>query len=127
MVLLVLLVEDEALVSMTVEAALEDAGFLIRTAASGKQAMEILDTEAESFNALITDVNLGPVDGWAVARHARELEATIPVIYTTGDSAHQWTAYGVPGSVLVEKPFAPIQIVTAVSSLLNVSDPGRLG
>jgi hypothetical protein len=31
----------------------------------------------------------------------------------------RWSSHGVPDSILVEKPFAPIQIVTAVSMLLN--------
>jgi CheY-like chemotaxis protein len=122
---LLLLVDDEALVRMTIEAALEDAGFDVRPAASGREALSLLDAEAETFSAIVTDVNLGDVSGWEVARHARELRPSMPVVYVTGDSAAQWAAQGVPKSVLVEKPFAPAQIVTAVASLLNTTSlPG---
>jgi len=41
------------------------------------------------------------------------------VIYMTGDSAIVWVAEGVPASVMVQKPFAIAQMVTAVSNLLN--------
>jgi hypothetical protein len=41
------------------------------------------------------------------------------VVYITGDSAHEWTVHGVPNSVLVTKPFAAAQVVTAVSQLLT--------
>jgi hypothetical protein len=37
----------------------------------------------------------------------------------TGDSAADWTAEGVPNSILVQKPFAFTQVVTAISTLLN--------
>jgi DNA-binding response OmpR family regulator len=119
---LLLLVDDEALVRMTIQEALEDAGFDVRPAASGSEAMALLDAEPHSFAAVITDVNLGEISGWDVARHARELRPTMPVVYVTGDSAGQWAVQGVPKSVLVEKPFAPAQIVTAVAGLLNTTD-----
>jgi hypothetical protein len=37
----------------------------------------------------------------------------------TGDSADEWASKGVPSSILLTKPFAPAQLVTAVSQLLN--------
>ena len=124
---LLFLVEDEELVLITVETALQDAGYAVRAARRGEEAMALLEEGGENFSALITDVNLGDVDGWQVARRARELRPKLPVVYVTGDSAHEWASQGVPNSVLVEKPFAPAQIVTAVSNLLNVSDIGGQG
>jgi hypothetical protein len=43
----------------------------------------------------------------------------LPVIYMTGAAAAEWPAEGVPKSILLEKPFAPAQLVTAVAQLLN--------
>lgn len=37
----------------------------------------------------------------------------------TGAGANDWPSHGVPKSVLLNKPFAPAQIVTAVAQLLN--------
>jgi hypothetical protein len=37
----------------------------------------------------------------------------------TGAAAGDWASRGVPNSILLEKPFAPAQLVTAVSQLLN--------
>jgi hypothetical protein len=39
----------------------------------------------------------------------------------TGAAADQWAAQGVPNSILLEKPFAPAQLVIAISQLLNTS------
>jgi hypothetical protein len=41
----------------------------------------------------------------------------------TGASANQWPSRGVPNSILLEKPFAPAQLVTAVSELLISATP----
>ena len=72
---------------------------------------------------MITDIRLsaGP-DGWAVARRARELVPNMPVVYMSGDSSQEWSSKGVPNSLMVAKPFAPAQIITAVSTLLNAVD-----
>ena len=41
----------------------------------------------------------------------------------TGAGAEQWPSHGVLNSVLLSKPFAPAQVVTAVSQLLNQVRP----
>ena len=63
------------------------------------------------------------MDGWDVARHAREGKPDMPVVYMTGDSADEWASKGVPNSILLTKPFAPAQLVTAVAQLLNTGTP----
>jgi hypothetical protein len=37
----------------------------------------------------------------------------------TGLATDEWSSRGVPNSILLQKPFAPAQLVTAVSQLLN--------
>jgi hypothetical protein len=44
------------------------------------------------------------------------------VIYVTSVAAEEWTSQGVPKSLLIQKPFAPAQITTAISRLLNAAD-----
>jgi CheY-like chemotaxis protein len=48
---------------------------------------------------------------------------SVPVVYITGATAHEWATQGVPNSMLLTKPFAPAQLVTAVSQLLNAGTP----
>jgi DNA-binding response OmpR family regulator len=72
------------------------------------------------FRALVTDINLtGKLRDWDIARRAREIEPEFLVIYMTGDHAADWSSKGVPNSVMLEKPFAPAQLVTAIANLLN--------
>jgi DNA-binding response OmpR family regulator len=119
--LVILVVEDDHLIQSVVEAALADGGFEIVLASSGEQAMELLDSSEGKFRALVTDINLGrhKLNGWEVARHAREINHDFPIVYMSGDSAEDWASKGVPHSIMLAKPFAPAQLVTAVSQLLN--------
>jgi CheY-like chemotaxis protein len=72
----------------------------------------------------VTDINLlGTMDGWEVAKQAREINPTFPIIYMTGAAADQWASHGVPNSALLAKPFAPAQLVTALAHLLNAGSP----
>ena len=94
-------------------------------ASSGENAVELLDASEGKYRALVTDINLGRdgIDGWDVARHAREIDPAFPVIYMSGKDAADWASKGVPNSIMLAKPFAPAQLVTAVSQLLNTGTP----
>jgi DNA-binding response OmpR family regulator len=118
--ILVFVVEDEEFIQHLLDDARTEGGFSVTVASNGEKAMAMLDAAGADFAALITDVNLpGKFTGWDVAKHARELNDVPPVIYITGGNAHDWASKGVPNSVLLTKPFAVAQVVTAVAQLLN--------
>jgi CheY-like chemotaxis protein len=121
----VLVVDDEVLILHLLEASLEEGGYTVVSVDSSAEAIKMLDSKAHEFRAVVTDVNLGRTNptGWDVARRARELIPDVPIVYMTGDSAAEWTSSGVPHSILVPKPFAPAQVVTAVSQLINAPGP----
>ena len=122
---IILVVEDDHLVSSVVEESLVDGGFQTTIASSGENAIELLDASDGKYRALVTDINLGRggIDGWDVAKHAREIDPSFPIVYMSGKDADDWASKGVPNSIMLAKPFAPAQIVTAVSQLLNASPP----
>jgi DNA-binding response OmpR family regulator len=120
---IILVVEDDALVRGVVEETLTDGGFEIIMVSSGENAIDLLEVRKVNYRAVVTDINLGrdKRDGWDVARRAREIDAEFPVVYMTGASSDDWASKGVPNSILLTKPFAPAQLLTAVSQLLNGS------
>jgi DNA-binding response OmpR family regulator len=120
-----LVVEDDQLIQGVVEESLADGGFEIVIASSGENAVELLDASEGKYRALVTDINLGrgSIDGWGVARHGREIDPNFPVVYMSGKDADDWASKGVPNSIMLAKPFAPAQLVTAVSQLLNARPP----
>ncbi len=120
---MILVVEDDGQVQVLVEEAINEGGFRCVIAATGEEAKTLLIQGTGKYRALITDINLGRgIDGWEVGRNARELNPDIAVIYMTGDSAEKWTSSGVPHSIILSKPFAAAQVVTAVAQHLNTSD-----
>ena len=121
---IILVVENEALIGLSVQDALEEAGYDVRLMDSAILALHELESAAEVLSALVTDIRLeDTTDGWQLARRARELSAHLPVIYMSGDSAMDHSSQGVPQSIMVQKPFAAAQIVTAVSTLINKLPP----
>jgi DNA-binding response OmpR family regulator len=120
-VVVILVVEDDHLVRSFVEEGLPDGGFEIATASSGENAVELLDASKGKYKALVTDINLEPgkIDGWDVARRAREIDPSFPVVYMSGKDAGDWASKGVPNSIMLTKPFATAQLVTAVSHFLT--------
>ena len=117
---LILIVEDEYLLQGVVEEALTDGGFATDILSSGEEALTLFKGGLKNYKALVTDVSLkGRMSGWEVARQIREIDPAFPIIYISGAARDQWASQGVPNSILIEKPFAPAQLVTAVSNLLN--------
>jgi DNA-binding response OmpR family regulator len=118
----ILVIEDEPDIQFFLEEALRDGGFEPAIAGSGEEAVTLLKAFRSKYSALITDIKLlGRIDGWHVARAAREVDTAFPVVYITGAAPQEWPMWGVPNSVLLTKPFGPDQLVSAISRLLGAS------
>ena len=122
--LVIMVVEDSPEIQTLIDEALREGGFDPAITASGEEAVTLLRGNRDHYRALVTDVNLkGTMNGWEVARQAREIDPSFPVVYMTGAAADEWASHGVPNSILLTKPFAPAQLVTAISQLLNAPSP----
>lgn len=120
----ILVIEDDAEIQTVIEDTLLEGGFEPAITASGEEAATLLKSGLIQYCALVADIRLrGTMDGWAVARQAREIAPDLPVVYITAAHASEWPSQGVPNSVLMTKPFAPAQLVTAIANLLNTGKP----
>ncbi|QPF83311.1 response regulator [Bradyrhizobium genosp. L] len=121
---IILVIEDDRDLQMMVEDALRDGGFEPAIAPSGEEALTLLKAFQTKYSALVTDIRLlGRLDGWRVARGAREIDPSFPVLYITGGGGDEWPTRGVPDSVLLQKPFSPDELVAAVGKLLKGAAP----
>lgn len=112
------------MIGITVQHALEDGGYSVLHVQSGDEALAAFDEDPTRFSGLVTDIRLGSgADGRELGRHVREAIATLPVVYMSGDSAHEHSSKGVPDSIMLQKPFALAQLLTAVSTLVNAVPP----
>ncbi len=115
----VLIVEDDPEVLVFFEIALEWQGLQVVSARSAGEALNILGSGFPPIAALVCDIRLGEgLDGWEIARCAREITSDLPIVYVTGDSAGQFDNEGVPHSRLLQKPFKSDVLVEAVAGLL---------
>jgi DNA-binding response OmpR family regulator len=114
-------IADDEEVQDILEDALTRAGFELVTAESGEEAIALFRSGRVAYQVAVIDV--GPqslMNGWAIARQAREINPLLPIIYIGSASADEWRAHGVPASVLLRTPFVPAQMVSAVCNLLNM-------
>ena len=120
----ILVAEDDQALQSILEETLSDAGFEAAISSSGEEAVTLLTGHKDKYRGLVTDIKLlGALDGWEVAQRAREIDHSFPVIYMSGAHAEDWGSKGVPNSVMLAKPFAPAQLVTALAQLLNSALP----
>ena len=121
----VLVVEDEALVSMLVEDELRDAGAeVMGPAISVAHALRLVEVAAADggISAAVLDINL---QGQAVMPVADRLSALgVPFLFATGYG--EGCDRGGHGAVpTLHKPFGPERLVAAVEALLASADARR--
>ena len=117
----VLIVEDQAAVREVAEKLFGAMGFRVRAAASGKEAMGILQSQ-EEIRLLFTDVILGGgMDGPEVATAALRLRPGIKVLYTSGyTDSMPIRPNGLSTKVhLLNKPYRRADVVRAVKLALE--------
>jgi DNA-binding response OmpR family regulator len=120
----ILVVEDDETIQALVEEALSEGGFGTAVVPSGEEAVTLLKGHKGPYRALVTDISLrGKMEGWEVAQQARESNPEFPIVYMSGAHAADWSVKGVPNSVMLSKPFAPAQLVTALANILNSGTP----
>lgn len=83
----ILVIEDDEQIQSLVGDALSEGGFEPAIAASGEEAVTLLKSRSlikerpVTYRALVTDINLkGGMNGWEVAKQAREIDSVFPVI-----------------------------------------------
>jgi CheY-like chemotaxis protein len=107
----ILVVEDEALIAMDLQALLEEAGYQVLGPANSSAAALALIANQEPDVALL-DVNLGRSDAFGVASVLTERKTQ--VIFLTGHTAHKLPQQHrhLP---LVSKPYLPQVLLQAVA------------
>ncbi len=82
----VLLVDDESLVLMSVQRALERLGYEVDAVKDGPDALEIFCEDPDSFDVVITDQTMPKMTGAELAEELLHIRPDIPVILSTGFS-----------------------------------------
>jgi CheY-like chemotaxis protein len=100
---------------------LRELGYVVVEAADASSAREILEGDAK-IDLLFTDLGLpGPLNGKALAEHAREHRPGLKVLITTGYAGDALIHEGhlEPGIKLLSKPFSSAELGGWMRELLN--------
>ncbi len=112
----VLIVEDQMLIALDLEAMLADEGLSkVATTNSVKQAMAQI--EASPPDLAILDINLGPVNSFAVAEELRKRGT--PFLFATGYGEGAELPEAFSGVPIVRKPYSRSAIVAALALLMS--------
>jgi PAS domain S-box-containing protein len=112
----ILLVDDDALISMNTADMLIDLGHSVSEACSGADALKILDSDAE-FDVVVTDYAMPGMNGLDLATAIRRINSKLPIILATGyaelspDAPLEFPRLG--------KPYTQEELATALETAIN--------
>jgi len=120
----VLVVEDEASIASFVSLYLKNAGYAVRTAATGGEALT--QVAADQPALIVLDLNLPDIDGIEVCRRLRK-NADVPILMLTArdEDVDKIIGLEVGADDFLTKPFNPRELVARVKSVLRRSTPDR--
>jgi CheY-like chemotaxis protein len=99
-------VEDEWLIRLELVQELTGAGWTVREAGNGEDALKLIakaEEAGDKIDFLVTDIRLGgAVDGWDVAEACRKIWPNLAVIYVSANPLVE--SRRVPGGVMLSKP-----------------------
>ncbi len=117
----VLLVEDDPDFRAVLALALELQGYLVRQAAGGYQALEVLRREPPDL--IITDLEMSGIDGRAVCKYARHNSALsgIPIVVLSAflDPDGSGDLADLPADCCLSKQVPVSRLVQLIKHLLN--------
>jgi len=120
----VLVVEDEASIASFVALYLKNAGYGVKTAATGGDALA--QVAAGTPALIILDLNLPDIDGIEVCRRLRK-SSDVPILMLTArdEDVDKIIGLEVGADDYLTKPFNPRELVARVKSVLRRAAPDR--
>jgi CheY-like chemotaxis protein len=115
----VLVVDDQEQVRELAVRILEQHDAHVVAAANGHDALDLLAEHEEAVDVVLTDIVMPAMSGIELARRLRSERPGLPLVYFSG---HVGEVDRPDDGPLVEKPFSPEALVSAISSVL----PARL-
>jgi len=110
----VLVVEDEASIASFVAAYLKNAGYTVRTTASGTEALRLVASEKPAL--VVLDLMLPERDGWSVIEAARAEGIATPIVVVSarGTEHDRVHALDLGADDYLVKPFSMKELVARV-------------
>jgi signal transduction histidine kinase/CheY-like chemotaxis protein len=124
----ILVVDDEDKVRDLLRDILENEGYSVSVAASGREALAIFD--ANHFDAVFTDIGMPGMNGWELSHAIRERDQKIPLLVITGwgDAVGSDEQTRAQVDRVITKPFTArciVDLAREVSERIEARGPSR--
>ncbi|MBE6729127.1 MAG: response regulator transcription factor [Ruminococcaceae bacterium] len=125
----ILLVEDEAAIREFEAINLQRAGYLTVQAGSGEEAIDIYDTEPDTFDIALLDISMPGMDGFELCKELRKRSASLGIIMLTARTQEMDKISGLMlgADDYITKPFSPSELLARVDSLYRRVEMNRGG
>jgi CheY-like chemotaxis protein len=120
----ILLVDDDALVSMNTADMLMDLGHTVSEASSAAHALRLLEDDAE-FDVVITDYAMPGMNGLDLATTVKQIRPELPVVLATGYA--ELPPHPARGFPRLEKPYSQGEIARTLEEVLYGAKSEDLG
>jgi CheY-like chemotaxis protein len=117
---LVLIVDDEEAIRVTLSACLQKAGYRAICAHDGADALLVFARHSTDIRVVLTDLMMPALDGVKLAQSLRLQSATLPIIASSGLELGN-TAHAVAGlfAEFLPKPYDPHVVRVALARILG--------
>ena len=117
----ILVVDDDELVLLAVQALLTPLGFSVTLSSSGADALQ--KAASKRFDVVILDVIMPEMDGFEVCRNLRQLEAhhETPILMLTAKGGEEDKQRGMEAgaNLYLPKPIAPKRLIALVEEAMK--------
>ena len=126
---LVMIVDDEDLVTMLAQRVLTDEGYRVVTARDGFQALDLYRKLRDQIALIILDFTMPVMDGSDVFHELREINPQVPVVLSSGfaeqDRLREMLAKGMRG--FIPKPYTQQKLLTQIRATLDALHAEKTG
>ncbi len=117
----ILLVEDEEAVRRLARRVLEGLGYRVMEAASGTDALAMMETWEGPLDLMVTDVIMPGMSGQQLSARLRMKLPDLPILYVSGYTDDAILQHGrfLPNTAFLQKPFSPRLLAERVREVLG--------
>ena len=122
----ILLVEDEADLSLIVAETLRGQGYEVLTAANGIEGLDRF--KSEGADIVVADVMMPRMDGFTMAKEIRKMAPAVPLLFLTAKSSIDDVEEGfeIGANDYLKKPFELRELIVRIKALLRRYDAGKI-
>ena len=125
----ILVVDDEPMALELLHGVLTDAGYEVAVAQSGFESLDLFRRDTHAFDLILTDLSMPLMDGEETFERLRQMSPKVNVVLMAGfvDSGRLEKMMNNGLSGFVGKPFAPVEILAVVTSVISAADQSKEG